>query len=463
MSISSPGIGSGIDIGSLVTKLVNAEGAAKNSRLNLREGEYQSDISAYGSLKSSLTGFQSAVKGLQDITEFQVRSASSSDSDVFTATADKTASDSQYSVEVVQLAQAHKLITSTGFAETDAVGAGTLTLGQDGNAFSITVSATDTLSDVQEAINSATDNTGLTASIINVDDGLGGTEQKLIFTADKTGLDDAITITAADDDGDNADATGLSRLVNAQLDTPAAALDGQIKVDGQLVSSADDTYSGVVTGVTITAVSEGAEETLSVSEDKDNIRSKIDEFVTSYNDLVKTFKGLGTYDAASQKGGLLVGDSVLRGIETAIRKEISAPVAGLSGDFNTLAALGITTDESGKLSVDSTKLDKALDANYDQIGEFFAGSTGLSKALDKTIEGYIGSSGIIESRTDGLQTRIESITEQREALERRLQAVESRLMKQFSVMDQLVSSLKNQSNFLTQQLANLPGAYKSKN
>ncbi|MEW5056366.1 MAG: flagellar filament capping protein FliD [Cycloclasticus sp.] len=462
MSISSPGVGSGIDVSALVTKLVNAEGAAKNGRLNLREGQFQSDISAYGSLKSSLTGFQSAVKGLQDITEFQVRSASSSDTGVFTATADKTANESQYSVEVVQLAQAHKLITVGGFSNTEAVGAGTLTLTQNASSFSITVSATDTLADVQTAINSATDNTGLTASIINVDDGLGGTEQKLIFTANTTGLDNAITITAADDDGDNANAAGLSRLVNAQLDTPAAALDGQIKVDGQLISSANDTFSSVITGITITAVSVGAGETLGITEDKANIRSKIDEFITSYNELVKTFKGLGSYDTASKTGGLLVGDSVLRGIESAIRKEISSPVSGLSGEFNTLAALGITTDETGKLSLDSTKLDKALDSNYDEIGSFFAGSNGLSKALDQVIEGYIGSGGIIESRTSGLQNRIEGITEQREALERRLQSVETRLLKQFSVMDQLVSSLKNQSSFLTQQLAILPGPYKPK-
>jgi len=458
VSISSPGIGSGLDISSLVSQLVSAEGSAKSSRLDFKEAGYQGDISAYGSLKSALTGFQSSVKGIQDITAFQQRSATSSDAGVFTVTADTTADAAQFSVEVVQLAQAHKRITSNGFAEADAVGAGTLTLTQGSSSFSLTVGVADTLSDIRDAVNTATDNTGLTASIINVDDGLGGTEQKLIFTADKTGIDSAITITAVDADGINADAAGLSRLVDAQLDTPAAALDGQIKVDGQLISSANNTFASVISGVTVTAVSTGVGETLEVAEDKANIRLKVDEFVTNYNNLIKAFKSLGSYDADSGASGLLAGDSVLRGVEVAIRKEISSPVLGLSGGFSTLSELGITTTETGGLSLDSAIFDKALDTNYDQVGEFFAASNGITNTLDNVIEGYIGSSGIIKSRTDGLETRLESITEQREALNRRLVSVESRLLKQFTAMDQIVNALQNQSSFLTQQLANLPGA-----
>lgn len=459
MSISSPGIGSGLDINSLVSQLVAAEGSATANRLNIREAEYLADVSAYGSLKSALSIFQSAVQELQDVTDFQVRSVTSSDSDVFTATADETADVSQYGIEVVQLAQANKLITTGGFASTDVVGGGTLTFTQGTDSFSVVVGATDTLTDIRDAINSATDNSGLKAAIINVDDGLGGTEQKLVFTADETGLDNAITITAVDDDLNNADALGLSRLVNANLAEPAAALDGKIKVDEQLISSSNNTFTSVIDGITINAVAVGAGEKLTVAEDKAVVELKIEQFITNYNGLVDTFNALGSYDSTTDTAGILLGDSVLRGAQQSIRQEISSSVSGLTGSFSTLAELGITTDDTGKLSINSTKLNEALDSSFDQVGELFAASNGIANTLDTIIEGYIGFNSIIESRTDGLKERVEGITEQREALDRRLLSVESRLLKQFSAMDAIVNSLQNQSSFLTQQLANLPGSF----
>lgn len=456
MSISSAGIGSGIDVNTLITQLVEAEGVDKSNRLDFNEAEYLGDISAFGSLKSALSIFQGAVRDLQDTADFQLRSALSSNDEVFTATADETADVSQYGIEVVQLAQAHKLITTSGFAETDTIGDGTLTFTQGADSFSLTIDATDTLTDIRDAINAASDNTGVSASIINVDSG-----QQLVFTATSSGLDNAITITAVDGDGENSDEFGLSRLVNAQLNTPSAAQDGQIKVDGQLISSNNNTFSDVLDGITINAVSVGAGEQLTVAQDREAITFKIDTFIANYNGLVDTFNTLGSYDAATESAGLLLGDSTLRGISTLIRQEISSSVTGLTGPFSTLAELGITTDEEGKLSLNSETLSAALDSNFDQVGQLFAASNGIANTLDTAIEGYIGSNGIIDSRTAGIQVSVDDIADQREALDRRLVSLESRLLSQFTAMDILVSSLQNQSNFLTQQLANLPGAYNS--
>ena len=253
----------------------------------------------------------------------------------------------------------------------------------------------------------------------------------------------------------------MSRLVNAQLNTPSAAQDGQIKVDGQLISSNNNTFSDVLDGITINAVSVGAGEQLTVAQDREAITFKIDTFIANYNGLVDTFNTLGSYDAATESAGLLLGDSTLRGISTLIRQEISSSVTGLTGPFSTLAELGITTDEEGKLSLNSETLNTALDSNFDQVGQLFAASNGIANTLDTAIEGYIGSNGIIDSRTAGIQVSVDDIADQREALDRRLVSLESRLLSQFTAMDILVSSLQNQSNFLTQQLANLPGAYNS--
>ena len=458
MSISSPGIGSGLDIGNLITQLVTAEGSAKSNRLNLREAEYQGDISAYGSLKSALSIFQTAVKDLQTASDFQLRAAASSNEEVFLVTADESADVSQYGIEVVQLAQANKLITNDGFASTDVIGSGTLTLTQGTGSFSISVSGTDKLTDIRDAINAAADNTGVSAAIINVDDGSGGTESKLVFTANESGLDNAITITAIDSDSNNTDALGLSRLVSGNLTEPAAALDGQIKVDGQLVSSSNNDFGEVIEGVTISSVAIGAGETLTVTTDKEAVTEKINTFIANYNGLIDTFSALGSFNGSTDAAGILIGDATLRGVQNLIRREMSSSVSGLTGSFSTLAEIGLTTGDDGKLSLDSAKLSTVLDEDFDQIGELFSASNGIANTLDNAIEQYVSSAGILDTRTDGLQSRVDDITEQREALDRRLISLESRLLAQFTALDTLVSSLTNQSNFLTQQLANLPGS-----
>ena len=458
MSISSPGIGSGLDIGNLITQLVTAEGSAKNNRLNLREAEYQGDISAYGSLKSALSIFQTAVKDLQTASDFQVRSATSSNEEVFLVTADESADVSQYGIEVVQLAQAHKLITNDGFASTDVVGGGTLTLTQGSDSFSITVSATDKLTDIRDAINSASDNTGVLAAVINVDDGSGGTESKLVFTAKESGIENAITITASDDDLNSTDGLGLSRLASGNLTEPAAALDGQIKVDGQLVSSFNNEFKGVITGLTISSVAIGAGESLSVATDKDAVTAKINTFIANYNGLVDTFTALGAFNGSTDTAGILLGDATLRGVQNLIRREVSSSVSGLTGSFSTLAEIGLTTGDDGKLTLDNEKLNSVLDENFDQVGELFSASNGLANTLDNAIKQYVSSAGILDTRTDGLQLRVDDITEQREALDRRLISLESRLLAQFTALDILVNSLSNQSDFLALQLDNLPGS-----
>jgi len=465
MSISSPGIGSGIDVAGLVSSLVAAEGASKSNRLDLKEANFQAEISAFGALKSALSEFQSAIKQLQTLTDFQQRSVVSTNTAIFTATADEAAGVSKYGIEVVQLAQANKLITQSGFFSTSSavVGSGILKLSQGLNSFSITVSATDTLEDVRDGINLAADNTGLTAAVINVDDGAGGTESKLVFTASNSGTDNAITVEVDEDgngffnDAGDIDATGLSKLVNT--DTASIALDGQLKVDGQLVSSSDNVFSGVIQGISITSVGVGSGESLSVSLNKSSVNTKVATFVESYNKLVDTFSSLAFYDADNKKAGVLQGDSTLRGIQNVIRRELSSSVTGLTSTFSTLAEIGVTTIDGGKLSIDQIKLDKALDEDFDSLGGLFASDGGLSNKVSDLIEGYVSSSGVLSLKTEGLNESIERISTQRSALNARLVAYEGRLLKQFNALDSLVNSLQNQSSFLTQQLANLPGAY----
>lgn len=462
MSISSPGIGSGLDITSLVNSLVAAEGSPKTARLNTKEASLQAELSALASLKGALSSFQTALASLTELTSFQQRLATSSNDAVFTASADETADVSSYGIEVVNLAKANKLITQDGYfaSENDTVGGGTLRITQGAASFSLTVDALDTLGDLRDAINQATDNTGIVAGVINVDGG-----SKLVLTSTSTGLDNAITIEVDEDgnsvfnDAGDLDTTGLSRLINANLVEVNPAVDGLIRVDNQDVSSSNNTFSGVISGVTITALSVGAGESLDVSLNTGAVKTLVTAFIESYNNLVSVFNELSFFDPATETAGALLGDATLRGVQNSLRTQISSQVSGLSSSFSSLAEIGITTDTEGKLSLDDAAFDDILNNNFDELGSLFASDNGLANSLDNILEAYVGTAGIIEGKTDGIQSSIDDITDQREALDRRLQSLQTRYLTQFTALDTLISSLTTTSNFLSTQLANLPGAF----
>ncbi|MBL1320577.1 MAG: flagellar filament capping protein FliD [Methylophaga sp.] len=457
MAITAGGIGSGLDIESLVSQLVAAEGQPTSFRLDRKEADHQADLSAYGTLKSALSTFQDSVEALDDLESFQGRLATSSDSDLFTASADTTAVAGSYDIEVIQLAEAAKLRSGDFTSATEVVGTGTLdiTLGTD--TFQITVDTNNqTLEGIRDAINAASDNPGVAASIINVDDGAGGTVSRLILTSDKIGSANNISIAATDDDLNNTDTSGLSRLATANLTTIQAAQDSIIFVDQQQVTRSSNTFSDVITGISFTLekADVGTTETLTVAFDKDGVTSKVNSFINSYNTLIDTMNSLASYDADSGASGPLIGDSVLRGVKSQIRQQITSSISGL--EFGTLSEIGVTTNDTGKLSLDSSKLDEVLTSNFTAVSQLFASDNGLAKSLSGILDGYVDADGIISARTDGLQTRIESLTGDRERLGQRLVALEARLRAQFTAMDILVAQLNSTSNFLTSQLANLP-------
>ena len=151
----------------------------------------------------------------------------------------------------------------------------------------------------------------------------------------------------------------------------------------------------------------------------------------------------------------LFGDSATRNVAFQIRGVLSAQIEAAGPPFNTLFSLGITTDAAGKLSADTAKLADALEQDPDAAADLFAGENGMAERLDEVLSGYIEAGGIIAARTDGLNGRIEAITDSREALARRLERLEARLTTQFRAMDELVAQLQSTSNFLTQQFAQL--------
>jgi flagellar hook-associated protein 2 len=159
----------------------------------------------------------------------------------------------------------------------------------------------------------------------------------------------------------------------------------------------------------------------------------------------------------------LLGDSGVRNIVEQLRRELTSSVVG-SGAANSLASIGITTQLDGNLAVEATKLDAAFDANFDAIGALFATEDqGLATKLDSVLNQHLATQGATESRTTGLKSTIDSIGERRAALAVRLTALQARYSKQFNALDGLLSQLQGTSNFLNQQLSQLPGTAFSRN
>lgn len=459
-SIISSGIGSGLDVSGIVSQLVAAEGQPTEQRILRGEAAAQSRLSAYGVLKSTLSQFRDQLDKMKDLNEFLTRKASSTNEDLFAVSASTTALPASYAVEVVQLASAQKL-TSGAFVDTEtAIGTGTLQIDVGGSAFSLDITTeNNSLAGIRDAINAASDNSGVAATIVNADAG-----SYLILSGEKTGAASAITITQTGGDG------GLAALeydpgngLNSLTET-SAAQDALIRIDGFDVTSDNNSITDAIGGVTIDLVQAavGTTATLTIANDTDEVRRTITEFVDSYNELVKSFDSLSAYDAESEIAGPLLGDASLRSIRDQLRREMSVSISEASATFGTLREIGIETELNGQMKVVEEDLTDVLNNDFTSVGQLFAANSGFAVRLFDVVDGFLAEDGILTTRTEGLNKTIERYSEQRDSLNERLAALETRLLRQFNAMDALVGQLTTTSNFLTQQLANLPTVGSSK-
>ena len=452
-SIVSSGVGSGLDIAGLVQQLVQAEGGAKTLRLNAEEAKVQAKLSALGTLRSSLASFRDTVAKLSDIDKFQGRTVTLSDEDFVAATATSAAVPGSYQITVQQLATAHKLQSApTAYASASTpVGTGTLSIAIGAENFDVVIDETNnSLAGIAAAINSSAAGAKVQATVLS-----GATEARLTIAARTVGTASEMTITPSGGDGN------LAVLVGGLVEIDGA-LDAEAEIDGVAVTSTTNTLSGAIEGVDITlSAVHGVDETttIEVGYDRAAARATIEELVKGYNAVVDAIKSVSSYNLETRQGGPLFGDAGVRNIVHQLRRELTSNVAGLNGPFDLLGEIGVTADLNGKLSVDGTKLDAAFAADFDAIGELFAAEdVGVAVKLDKLLAPYLDSEGIFASRAASLQTSIESINDRREALNERLVALQARYTKQFNALDSLLSQLQGTSNFLSQQLSQLPGS-----
>lgn len=444
MAITAAGVGSGLDIETIVSQLMSLERQPLVA-LQRRESDTRAQISAYGSLKSAISSFQDAMKGLSSLDAFRIFQSESSDEGVMTASAASEAAAGIYNLDVTRLAQNHKM-GSDAFLETDTHGGGagdalTLTVGTESTT--IDLSTAKTLSEIRDAINSATDNPGVTATILNV----GGGNQRLILTAEESGYDSRVQLSFG-----GAIGAGTFNFATTNQDSQGATLtdlmelDASYSIDGFDLTSSSNNITTVIDGLNITLKGEGSA-ILNVTRDSGAIEESAKKFVDAYNNVFSTMAAL--------REGDLAGDSTLRSVERLMRGALNTQPVGLTGSYNALSSLGIKTDrDTGQLTLNSSEFSKALDTDFNSVAQLFANDDqGYAFRFETLADSMLDNDGVIDSRVDGLNSRVKRLESDQAELERRLDLREIAMRRQYSALDQLVGSLQSTSAFLLQNFS----------
>jgi flagellar hook-associated protein 2 len=457
-SISSPGLGSGLDVSSLITKLMAAESLPLNA-LAKKEASYQAKLSAFGSMQGALSSLQTAAQTLKSTSTFTGKSASVADSTVLSASAVLTADTGTYDLSVTTLAKNHIVRSNVAYELTDTFSGGSLDIrigsdsgGAGGSLTTVAIPDGSTLIEVKDAINNA--GAGLKASIVN-----DGTTTRLILTSDQTGSAGNIKITAnATGSGGAHDLTDfIYDGTDGTVSQVKPADDAVFSVNGLSITRSSNTVTDVINGVTLNLAKEGGSTKLKVAANTDAAVSAVTTFVKSYNDAVTQLKALSAFDATNNKAAVLTGDGTIRSIQAQLSAMVGANVTNIAGGIGRLSDLGVSIQKDGTLALDSTKFNAALADPDKDVAAFFTQTTsnnqGIAVRFNTLLTSLIGSNSLIAAKTDGINSSIKNLQKQTDTLNLRLTQIEKRYRAQFTALDTLVASMQQTSSFLTQQLA----------
>ncbi len=443
MAITAAGVGSGLDIESIISQLMAVERQPLDA-LARRESEYQAQLSAYGRLNSAVSTFQDAMKDLSTLDKFRTFTSTSTDESVLTVAADSSAAAGLYAVQIDRLAQNHKQ-GSAEFLDTDTFGGAagdalTLTVGAD--ALTVDLSTAKTLAELRDAINDDAANPGVTATILHT----GANTERLVLTANDSGYDARLQLSfggAVDAATFNFATTNTDQLGATLADL--TQLDAAYSVDGFALTSASNNVTGVIDGLTLQLKQVGSAD-LTLDRDTDKIKENVQAFVDAYNSLQGTMRNLRSDDLAS--------DSSILGIQRQLRSVFNTPPVGLNGAFTALSQVGITTDaKSGELIYDESKMVSALDTDFAAVADLFANDDqGVAFRFDAVAETLLADGGLIDGRESGLNKLISDIQDDQVQFEARLELKERSLRSQYAALDGLLGSLNSTSQFLFQQL-----------
>lgn len=451
-TITSLGVGSGLDLSSIVSGLMAVEKQPLTA-LKTKQSTVESRISALGTLKSALASLQTAAGNLvpgttQTLAEkFSSFTAKSADETVATATAKSGVAATKYTLTNITLASAEQVRkTETALGIPSGTGSGTLSIKVgSGDSVDVSVNNGSSLTDIAKAINSS--KAGVTASVIN-----DGTAKHLVITAKESGANNTISITGSTGwEGFNFRPSSASADTNSWV-SQQAATSASVDVNGLTITSQSNTISDAVSGLSINLLkASSAGTTINVTQDNtSSITSALNAFVTAYNTAASSMKSMGAYNATTKVAGALQGDAVLRSAQAQVSRLVTAKYG--TGDLQTLSDLGISLQKDGTLKLDSTKLNKAIENDFAAVSEMVSAvGTGFKTGLNS----LINSSGSVTSATESANRLVKELQKRQEAMQDRLDKIEERYVKQFSALDTMIAGFNQTSSSLASMLSAL--------
>jgi flagellar hook-associated protein 2 len=471
-TITSAGIGSGLDIESLVSKLVASERTPITQLTQKTEG-LKTELSAFGKVQSTLATLRDAAAKLTSPSSWAGTLATSSDPTAVSVSAGAGAAIGNVAVQVNQLASAQTLVSGTSYASsTTTVGQGSLTItlgawATDGatpptyTGFTDKAGATpvtinigegqDTLTGIRDAINAA--NAGVTASIVN--DASGA---RLTLRSTATGETNGFRIDAG---GGLADLGYDPRVGVTSLIQTLPAQNARALINGIDVSSESNSLKEAIDGLNITLLKTTTiPASVAVGQDKDSIKKLITDFTTAYNAVNALLREQTKYDEGNKTAGTLQGDSTAVGLQNQLRSIIGGTTS-LAGSIGRLAQIGLEPGRDGNLTTSETKLNTAL-GDLDSLKKLFMGldntessNSGFAQRIRSYIDGALSTDGRVSSRQAGLQKLIDNNNKRVDQLEDRAALTEARLRARYTALDTQMAKLNGLSNYVTQQLAKL--------
>ncbi len=472
-TFTSLGVGSGLDLNTIVTKLVALERQPLGS-MQSKANQLQTQVSSFGQISSLVSGMQTAANALTNPLLWSGSTAASSDASTVAVSASNNVAPGNYAVAVQSLANSQTLASATTFPDSSALlGSGTLTLqlgtwdtGQanfspksGSSAVDIQIAATDTLADVASKVNAA--GAGVTASLITDSSGV-----RLSLRSTATGASNGFRLTAADSGGHNTDGLGLSVMA---FDPPNGATamqlmqgstDAKATVNGIAVTSATNAMTGVIDGLTLNLNKVSSTPVnVTATLDTGSVQTAIKTFASAYNAMVTYLGNQTKYDPGSKAAGVLQGDSAATNLQERLRAMAGSSSSAASG-FARLSDIGLEVQRDGTLTVNQTKLDAAT-GKLSELKKAFSSSdatnstnSGFARRYSELATQALGVDGTVTTRTAGLQKLIAKNGEEQTALNTRVDAFQSRLVAQYTALDANVAKLNSLSSYVTQQIAN---------
>ena len=479
--LSVPGIGSGLDINSLVERLMAVERQPLTA-LATKKGMIESKISALGQIRSSLDALKTAAQRMTTQDKLLTLKTTVADTSIATVSTSNSATPASFSLEVEQLASAQKLSSPEFASASSSLGnaagsvtiefgtysAGVYTLNPDRAAFTVNVEAAKmTPEGIRDVINQA--NKEVSASLVN-----SGTGVMLVLTNAKTGANQHMRLTVSDPDGNNTDNAGLSQLAynpaasvgnGKNMSERVAAQDARVKIDGISITSRTNTLDQSIAGLTISLLktNDDSPTTMTTTRDDSQVKTAVNSFITAYNNLNKLVRDLTKYDATKKEAAILNGESTVRNVLSQVRGLLSRQYGSTS--LPTLSELGITTQSDGSIRLDATKFDSAFSSKRDAVVALFTQSTGgtegdgFAGTVEDLITSLTDNNGLLDARTDGLNASLKNLNSKEDQIEARLSQIEQRYRTQFVTLDRNLNSLQSLSAYLQQQLASIPKPY----